>query len=62
MYENNLNKAELQVNRGFELLLRNRRPKREKPKTFHLIFGKVISLFKREIHFHFEIGLDIRKS
>ena len=62
MYENNLNKAELQVNRGFEFLLRKRRTKREKPKTFHLIFGKVISLFKREIHFHFEIGLDIRKS
>ncbi len=62
MYESNLNKTELQVNRGFELLLRNRRPKREKPKTFHLMIEKVISLFKREIHFHFEIGLDIRKS
>ena len=62
MYENNLNKAELQVNRGFEPFIKKKEKKREKPKTFHLIFGKVISLFKREIHFHFEIGLDIRKS
>lgn len=56
-----LNNNELQINRGVELLLRNRRKKSEKPKTFQMKFGKMISLFKREIHFQFELHLDIKK-
>jgi hypothetical protein len=56
-----LNKNELQINRGVELLLRNRRKKSEKPKTFQMKFGKMISLLRREIHFQFEIHLDIKK-
>jgi len=56
-----LNNSEPQINRGVELLLRNRRKKSETPKTFQMNFGKMISLFRREIHFHFELHLDIRK-
>ena len=56
-----LNKSELQINRGVELLLRNRRRRSEKPKTFQVKFGKMISLFRRELHFFIEFHLDIRK-
>ena len=49
-----------QINRGVELLLRNRR-KVEKPKTFQVKFGNLISLWNREIVFHFNFYLDIRK-
>ena len=56
-----LNKTEPQINRGVELLLRNRRRKSERPKTFQVKFGKMISLFRREVHFFFEFHFDIRK-
>ena len=56
-----LNKSEPQINRGIELLLRNRRKKSEKPKTFQLKFGKMISLLRREFHFFVEFHIDIRK-
>ena len=48
------------MNRGVELLLRNRR-KPEKPKTFQVKFGNLIALWNREIIFHFNFYLDIRK-
>ena len=47
-------------NRGVELLLRNRR-RTEKPKTFQIKFGNMISFLRREIVFHFNFYLDIRK-
>jgi hypothetical protein len=56
-----LNKSEPQINRGVELLLRNRRKKSERPKTFQVKFGKMISLFRREFHFFIEFHFDIRK-
>ena len=56
-----INKNEPQINRGVELLLRNRRRKSEKPKTFQVKFGKMISLFRREFHLFLEFHLDIRK-
>tara|TARA_B100000902_G_C26502050_1_gene524438 strand:+ start:25 stop:252 length:228 start_codon:yes stop_codon:yes gene_type:complete len=58
-----LNKLEsdpIPVNRGVELLLRNRR-KPEKPKTFQIKFGNMVSFLRREIVFHFNFYLDIRK-
>ena len=55
-----LNKNTTEINRGVELLLRRRR-KPEKPKTFQVKFGNMISFFKREIVFHFNFYLDIRK-
>lgn len=56
-----LNKNELQINRGVELLLRNRRRRSEKPKTFQVKFGKMISLFRREFHFFIDFHFDIKK-
>ena len=48
-----LNNDKLEINRGFELLLRNRR-KKPKPKTFEVKF----SFMNREI----TLSLDIKKS
>ncbi len=62
--ESFLNKPEgnsIPVNRGVELLLRNKRRKPEPPKTFQIKFGNLVSFFKREIVFHFNFYLDIRK-
>tara|TARA_Y100001970_G_scaffold289188_1_gene418721 strand:+ start:1674 stop:1877 length:204 start_codon:yes stop_codon:yes gene_type:complete len=55
-----LNKNTTDINRGVELLLRNRR-KPEQPKTIQVKFGKLVSLWNREIVFHFNAYLDIRK-
>ena len=55
-----LNNPELHINRGVELLLR-RREKPEPPKTFQVKFGNLIALWNREIVFHFNFYLDIRK-
>ena len=52
---------ELHINRGVELLLRKRRREPEAPKTFQLSFGKMVSLFRREINIYFEFSLDIKK-
>ena len=49
-----------EINRGVELLLRNRR-RTERPKTFQVKFGKLIALWNREIVFHLSFYLDIRK-
>ena len=46
----------LEINRGVELLLRNRR-KESKSHTFQVKF----SFFNREITFHFNFYLDIKK-
>jgi hypothetical protein len=59
--ERKLNKTEPQINRGFELMLRNRRSKPESPKSFQLKFGKMVSLFRREIVLHLNFYIDIRK-
>ena len=56
-----LNNPELQINRGVELLLRNRRRPQPKPKTFQIKFGNLIALWNREIVFHFDFYLDIKK-
>ena len=55
-----LNKDKPHINRGVELLLRNRR-KPEPPKTFQVKFGNLIALWNREIVFHLNFYLDIRK-
>ena len=59
--KSNLNNRETHINRGVELLLRNRRGKPEPPKTFQIKFGKMVGLFRREIVFHLNFYLDIRK-
>jgi len=52
---------EPKINRGVELLLRNKIRRREEPKTFQLKFGKMLSLFKREIHFLIDFQLDFKR-
>ena len=59
--ERTLNNDEPHINKGVELLLRNRRKVQEKPKTFQIKFGNMISIFKRDIVFHFNFYLDVRK-
>jgi|TARA_Y100001938_G_scaffold144653_1_gene219632 hypothetical protein len=59
--KSNLNKSDPHINRGVELLLRNRRGKPEPPKTFQIKFGNMVALFRREIVFHLNFYLDIRK-
>ena len=59
--KSNLNKETPDINRGVELLLRNRRRKPDPPKTFQIKFGNMVSLFRREIVFHLNFKLDIRK-
>ena len=56
-----LNKDKPEINKGVELLLRNRRRRPERPKTFQVKFGNMFSFFRREIVFHFNFYLDIRK-
>ncbi len=55
-----LNKSKPDINRGVELLLRRRKPP-DKPKTFRVKFGNLIALWNREIVFHLDFYLDIRK-
>ena len=59
----NKNKSNLppKMNRGVELLLRNKRRRIPTPKTFQVKFGNVISFINREIHFYFEFHLDFSK-
>ena len=59
--KSNLNKETPDINRGVELLLRNRRRIPDTPKTFQIKFGNMVSLFRREIVFHLNFYLDIRK-
>lgn len=62
--KSSLNNSEPRINRGFELMLRKHNSKEEetsKPKTFQIRFGKMLSLFQREIHFQFDLNLDIKK-
>ena len=56
-----LNNDKPEINKGVELLLRNRRRKPDPPKTFQVKFGNMFSFFRREIVFHFNFYLDIRK-
>jgi hypothetical protein len=58
---NKLNNSGPEINRGVELLLRNRRKRESKPKTFQVKFGKMISLLQREFHFFIEFHFDVRK-
>ena len=59
--KSNLNKETPDINRGVELMLRNRRRKPDPPKTFQIKFGNMVSLFRREIVFHLNFYLDIMK-
>jgi hypothetical protein len=57
------NSQDLQINRGFELMLRHnsRGGNPSKPKAFQFRFGKMLSLLKREIHFQIDFFFDMKK-
>jgi hypothetical protein len=57
------NSKDLQINRGFELMLRhsNRRENPSEPKTFQFRFGKMLSLLRREIHFQIDFFFNMKK-
>tara|TARA_B100001996_G_C18653383_1_gene590282 strand:+ start:171 stop:377 length:207 start_codon:yes stop_codon:yes gene_type:complete len=50
---------DLEINRGFEFLLKGGKTKRRKP--IHIIFKRVGSFFKRELNLYFEFSLSIKK-
>jgi hypothetical protein len=61
--KSNLNsEEEPQINRGFELMLRQNNQEEFNSKKFQITFGKIISLLKREIHIYFEFSFDIKKN
>ena len=49
-----------EIDRGVELLLRNRINK-EEPKTFQFKIDQMIGLFKRECHLNIDFTFDIKK-
>ena len=51
---------DIQINRGFEFLLRKQKTKRRRP--IHIIFKKVGAFFKREVNLYFEFSLSVKKS
>ncbi len=56
----NTNNLPSEIDRGVELLLRNKKGRRE-PKTLQFKLDKMISLFKREFHFGIDFSFDIKK-
>ena len=53
--------SKLPINRGVELILAGGRPKTQKVKPVGIRFERILSFFKREIHFTFEFSLRITK-
>ena len=59
--ESHIQREKLPLNRGVELILRKKSQLQPKHNVLLLKFGKLLSLFKREITVYFEFSLDIRK-
>ena len=53
--------SNLPINRGVELILSGGRPKTQKVKPVGIRIERIVSFFKREIHFTFEFSLRITK-
>lgn len=47
------------INRGIETILHG--GKRKQPKSFHIVFEKLVCFLRREATIYFEFSLDIRK-
>lgn len=48
---------EIEINKGVELMLRQKSKEGEEKKHFRLNFAKMISLFNREFHFDFNFSI-----
>lgn len=60
-----LNKKEININKGFELMLRKNSTmegKKKKQNTFEISFEKMFSFFKRNLHFGFTFFGNIKKN
>ena len=57
----NKTSSDLPINRGVELILSGGGPKTQKVKPVGIRFERIVSFFKREIHFTFEFSLRITK-
>ena len=57
---NKLSSEEVSIDRGFELMIRNKNKREDKP-TYRLRFGNVMSLFNREWSLTFDFTFDIKK-
>ena len=56
-------KPKLEINRGVELMLRNKKvKKRREPKSFQFIFGQMVSFFKRALHLYVALSLEIKRT
>ena len=56
----NTNNLPSEIDRGVELLLRNKKG-REESKTLQFKLNKMISLFRREFYFNIDFSFDIKK-
>ena len=54
-----INKSDIPINRGVELILSGGKKKKRKP--FHIILEKMICFFNTEIDIYFEFSLNLRK-
>lgn len=62
LYNKNINNTETNpqhTNRGIEFILKKN--KRRQTNQFHLIYEKMVCLFKRELTIFFEFSINIRK-
>ena len=57
--KNKINKNNIDVNRGVELILSGGKKKKRKP--FHIIFNKMVCFFNTELDIYFEFSLNLRK-
>ena len=57
----NTNNLPPEIDRGVELLLRNKKG-REESKTLQFKLNKMISLFRREFYFNIDFSFDIKKN
>jgi len=57
---NKLSSEEVTIDRGFELMIRNKKRREDTP-TYRLRFGNVMSLFNREWRLTFDFTFDIKK-
>ena len=56
--KNKINKSDIPVNRGLELILNGGKKKR---KTFHILLNKMVCFFNTDIDIYFEFSLNLRK-
>ena len=60
LLNNKISNLPPEIDRGVELLLRNKKGRVES-KTFQIKFDKMISLFEREFHLNIDFSFDIKK-